>query len=116
MQVVKLGTRELGTIEVLSDGVVYQKQPIGGKIAGNIILKVDIDTLKDIDTFYHSVNFGNIINGEGEITYYSIIGVIESNGVFNDNLSFQEFMEREIAWDMYSSEVLSNTKFIIEIY
>ena len=104
-QVVSLGDRVNGQIEVVALGVEFVEKPATFKYDKystykSIYLEVTQDVLKEIDAYYLSVKNGDEINGVvNSQPYYKILGIKYYDGMFQQTMSYEDLMER---WEYFS--------------
>ena len=122
-QIVSLGDRVNGQIEVVALGVEFVEKPVTFKYDKystykSIYLEVTQDVLKEIDAYYLSVESGDLSEGiANNKPYYKILGVKYYDGMFQQTMSFEDLMER---WEFWSPYINLPTEwvrisFIIEI-
>lgn len=115
MQRIILGTRELGTSEIMAEKVAWSEIPsqVRGERTsgdGSIYLVVDLDNAKEIDRFYSKVVEGDLREGLGETKYFEIYGLISPN-----QISSWELKSNNPEWSLYDISVPKDSKFFIEI-
>ena len=104
-QVVQLGDRLTGQIEIVSLGVEFVEKPATFKYDKystykSIYLEVTQDVLKEIDAFYLNMKAGDEINGVANSQpYYKILGIKYYDGMFQQTMSFEELAQR---WEYFS--------------
>ena len=104
-QIVKLGDKIQGQIEVVALGVTFAEVPATFKYDKystykSIYLEVTQDVLKEIDAYYLSVKSGDEINGVANShPYYKILGIKYYDGMFQQTMSFEELIQR---WEYFS--------------
>ena len=104
-QIVSLGDRVNGQIEVVALGVTFAEVPVTFKYDKystykSIYLEVTQDVLKEIDAYYLSVSSGDEINGVANSQpYYKILGIKYYDGMFQQTMSFEELVQR---WEYFS--------------
>ena len=104
-QVVQLGDRLSGILEVVALGVEFVEKPATFKYDKystykSIYLEVTQDVLKEIDAYYLSVNSGDEINGVANAQpYYKILGIKYYDGMFQQTMSYEELVQR---WEYFS--------------
>lgn len=122
-QVVSLGDRVNGQIEVVALGVTFAEVPATFKYDKystykSIYLEVTQDVLKEIDAFYLSVESGDEINGVvNSQPYYKILGIKYYDGVFQQTMSYEELLERWEFWSPYMNlpDNWSGVSFVVEV-
>ena len=122
-QVVSLGDRVNGQIEVVALGVEFVEKPATFKYDKyntykSIYLEVTQDVLKEIDAFYLSVESGDLSEGiANNKPYYKILGVKYYDGMFQQNMSYEELVQRWEFWSPYMNlpDEWGNISFIIEV-
>ena len=106
-QVVQLGDRVNGQIEVVALGVTFAEVPATFKYDKystykSIYLEVTQDVLKEIDAYYLSVKNGDEINGVvNSQPYYKILGIKYYDGMFQQTMSYEELVQRWEFWSPY---------------
>ena len=121
-QVVQLGDQISGQIEVVALGVEFVEKPATFKYDKystykSIYLEITQDVLKEIDTFYLSVESGDEINGVANSQpYYKILGIKYYDGIFQQTMSYRELQE-EYSWGVYTNfpEKFKNVSILVEI-
>ena len=104
-QVVQLGDRLTGQLEIVALGVEFVEKPATFKYDKystykSIYLEVTQDVLKEIDAYYLSVRNGDEINGVANSQpYYKILGIKYYDGMFQQTMSFEELVQR---WEYFS--------------
>ncbi len=122
-QVVKLGDRVNGQIEIVALGVEFVEKPATFKYDKystykSIYLEVTQDVLKEIDAFYLNMKAGDEINGVANAQpYYKILGIKYYDGMFQQTMSYEELMQRWEFWSPYMNlpDEWSGISFIIEV-
>ena len=122
-QVVSLGDRVNGQIEVVALGVEFVEKPATFKYDKystykSIYLEVTQDVLKEIDAYYLSVQSGDEINGVvNSQPYYKLLGIKYYDGMFQQTMSYGELMQRWEFWSPYMNlpDDWSGVSFIIEV-
>ena len=122
-QVVQLGDRLSGMIEVVALGVTFAEVPATFKYDKyntykNIYLEITQDVLKEIDAFYSSIKAGDEVNGVANSQpYYRVLGVRYSCGVFQEIMSYEELIQRWEFWSPYMNlpDDWSGVSFVVEI-
>ena len=122
-QVVKLGDRVNGQLEIVALGVEFVEKPATFKYDKystykSIYLEVTQDVLKEIDAYYLSVVSGDEINGVvNSQPYYKILGIKYYDGVFQQTMSYEELLERWEFWSPYMNlpDNWSGVSFMVEV-
>lgn len=122
-QVVKLGDRLSGILEVVALGVTFAEVPATFKYDKyntykSIYLEITQDVLKEIDAFYLSIKAGDEINGVANSQpYYKILGIKYYDGMFQQTMSYEELLQRWEYFSIYMNlpDDWVNISFIIEI-
>ena len=122
-QVVQLGDRLSGILEIVALGVTFAEVPATFKYDKyntyrSIYLEVTQDVLKEIDAFYSSVASGDEMQGvSNSQPYYKILGIKYSSGVFQETMSYEELVQRWEYFSIYMNlpDEWVNVSFIIEI-
>ena len=122
-QVVSLGDRVNGQIEVVALGVTFAEVPATFKYDKystykSIYLEVTQDVLKEIDAFYLSVRNGDISEGiSNSQPYYKILGIKYYDGMFQQTMGYEELVQRWEFWSPYMNlpDEWSGVSFIIEV-
>ena len=122
-QVVKLGDRLTGQLEIVALGVEFVEKPATFKYDKystykSIYLEVTQDVLKEIDAYYLSVQSGDKINGVANSQpYYKILGIKYYDGIFQQTMSYEELMQRWEFWSPYMNlpDDWVRISFIIEV-
>ena len=122
-QVVQLGDRLTGQIEIVALGVEFVEKPATFKYDKystykSIYLEVTQDVLKEIDAYYLSVKNGDEINGVvNSQPYYKILGIKYYDGMFQQTMSYEELVQRWEFWSPYMNlpDNWSGVSFIIEV-
>ena len=122
-QIVSLGDRVNGQIEIEAIGVEFVEKPVTFKYNKystykSIYLEVTQDVLKEIDAYYLSVQNGDEINGVANAQpYYKILGVKYYDGIFQQTMSFKELLGRWEFWSPYINlpDNWSGVSFVVEI-
>ena len=122
-QVVSLGDRVNGQIEVVALGVTFAEVPATFKYDKystykSIYLEVTQDVLKEIDAFYLSVESGDLSEGiSNSQPYYKILGIKYYDGMFQQTMSFEELIQRWEFWSPYMNlpDDWSGTSFVVEV-
>ena len=122
-QVVQLGDRLMGQLEIVALGVTFAEVPATFKYDKystykSIYLEVTQDVLKEIDAFYLSVVSGDEINGVvNSQPYYKVLGIKYYDGMFQQTMSYEELMQRWEFWSPYMNlpEEWGGVSFVVEI-
>ena len=122
-QVVSLGDRVNGQIEVVALGVTFAEVPATFKYDKystykSIYLEVTQDVLKEIDAYYLSVQNGDISEGvSNSQPYYKILGIKYYDGMFQQTMSYEELIQRWEFWSPYMNlpDNWSGVSFVVEV-
>ena len=122
-QVVSLGDRLTGQIEIVALGIEFVEKPVTFKYDKystykSIYLEVTQDVLKEIDAYYLSVKAGDLSEGiANNKPYYKILGVKYYDGMFQQTMSFEDLMERWEFWSPYINlpDDWSGVSFVVEV-
>ena len=122
-QVVKLGDKLSGMLEVVALGVTFAEVPATFKYDKyntykSIYLEVTQDVLKEIDAFYLSMKSGDEMQGvSNSQPYYKILGIKYSSGVFQETMSYEELVQRWEYFSIYMNlpDDWINVSFIVEV-
>ena len=122
-QVVSLGDRVNGQIEVVALGVTFAEVPATFKYDKystykSIYLEVTQDVLKEIDAYYLSVRNGDRAEGiANSQPYYKILGIKYYDGMFQQTMSYEELIQRWEFWSPYMNlpDNWSGVSFVVEI-
>ena len=122
-QIVKLGDKISGQIEIVALGVTFTEVPATFKYDKystykSIYLEVKQDVLKEIDAYYLSVKNGDEINGVvNSQPYYKILGIKYYDGMFQQTMSYEELIQRWEFWSPYMNlpDNWVRINFIIEV-
>lgn len=122
-QVVKLGDKISGQIEVVALGVTFAEVPATFKYDKystykSIYLEVIQDVLKEIDAFYLSIKAGDLSEGiANSKPYYKILGIKYYDGIFQQTMSYEELIQRWEFWSPYMNlpDEWVGVSFIIEV-
>ena len=104
-QMVKLGDKVQGQIEIVALGVEFVEKPATFKYDKystykSIYLEVTQDVLKEIDAFYLSVVSGDLSEGiANSKPYYKVLGIKYYDGMFQQTMSYEELIQR---WEYFS--------------
>ena len=122
-QMVKLGDKVQGQIEIVALGVEFVEKPATFKYDKystykSIYLEVTQDVLKEIDAYYLSVRNGDISEGiSNSQPYYKILGIKYYDGMFQQTMSYEELVQR---WEYFSIYMnlpgdWSGVSFVVEV-
>jgi len=122
-QVIQLGDRLSGILEIVALGVTFAEVPATFKYDKyntykSIYLEITQDVLKEIDAFYLSVKAGDEINGVANSQpYYKVLGVKYYDGMFQQTMSYGELVQRWEFWSPYMNlpEDWVGISFIVEV-
>ena len=122
-QVVQLGDRLMGQLEIVALGVTFAEVPATFKYDKyntykSIYLEVTQDVLKELDAYYLSVQSGDEINGVvNSQPYYKILGIKYYDGMFQQTMSYEELIQRWEFWSPYMNlpDDWGGISFIIEV-
>ena len=122
-QIIQLGDKISGQIEVVALGVTFAEVPATFKYDKystykSIYLEVTQDVLKEIDAFYLSVQTGDRAEGiSNSQPYYKILGIKYYDGMFQQTMSYEELIQRWEFWSPYMNlpDDWSGVSFIIEV-
>ena len=122
-QIVKLGDKLSGTLEIVALGVTFAEVPATFKYDKystykSIYLEVTQDVLKEIDAFYLSMKAGDEINGVANSQpYYKILGIKYFDGMFQQTMSYEELVQRWEYFSIYMNlpDDWVNVSFIVEV-
>ena len=122
-QVVQLGDRVNGQIEIVALGVEFVEKPATFKYDKystykSIYLEVTQDVLKEIDGFYHSMKTGDEVEGiSNSQPYYKILGIKYYDGMFQQTMRYEELVQRWEFWSPYMNlpDDWVGVSFIIEV-
>lgn len=122
-QIVKLGDKVQGQIEVVAIGVTFAEVPATFKYDKystykSIYLEVTQDVLKEIDAYYLSVKNGDEINGVANSKpYYKILGIKYYDGIFQQTMSYEELIQRWEYFSIYMNlpDDWSGVSFVVEV-
>jgi hypothetical protein len=122
-QVVSLGDRVNGQIEIVALGVEFVEKPATFKYDKystykSIYLEVTQDVLKEIDAYYLSIKNGDEIYGiSNPQPYYKILGIKYYDGMFQQTMSYEELMERWEFWSPYMNlpDNWVSVSFVVEV-
>ncbi len=122
-QVVQLGDRLTGQLEIVALGVTFAEVPATFKYDKystykSIYLEVTQDVLKEIDAFYLSVRNGDRSEGiANSQPYYKILGIKYYDGMFQQTMRYEELVQRWEFWSPYMNlpDDWVGVSFIIEV-
>ena len=121
-QIVSLGDRVNGQIEIVALGVEFVEKPVTFKYDKystykSIYLEVTQDVLKEIDAYYLSVESGDLSEGiANSKPYYKILGIKYYDGIFQQTMSYKELLGRWEFWNPYINiPDWSGVSFVVEI-
>ena len=122
-QVVKLGDKLSGTLEIVALNVDFVEKPATFKYDKystykSIYLEVTQDVLKEIDAFYSSIKAGDLREGIANAQpYYKILGVKYYDGMFQQTMSYEELVQRWEFWSPYMNlpDGWVGISFIVEV-
>lgn len=122
-QVVKLGDKISGQIEIVALGVTFAEVPATFKYDKyntykSIYLEVTQDVLKEIDAYYLSIESGDLSEGiANNKPYYKILGVKYYDGIFQQTMSYEELVQRWEYFSIYMNlpDNWVNISFIVEV-
>lgn len=122
-QVVQLGDRLSGILEIVALGVEFAEVPATFKYDKystykSIYLEVTQDVLKEIDAFYLSVQSGDKAEGiANSQPYYKILGIKYYDGIFQQTMSYEELVQRWEFWSPYMNlpDDWSGVSFVVEV-
>ncbi len=122
-QVIQLGDRVNGQIEIIALGVTFAEVPATFKYDKystykSIYLEVTQDVLKEIDAYYLSVVRGDLSEGiSNSQPYYKILGIKYYDGIFQQTMSYEELIQRWEFWSPYMNlpDNWSGVSFVVEV-
>ena len=122
-QIVKLGDKISGQLEVVALGVTFAEVPATFKYDKystykSIYLEVTQDVLKEIDAYYLSVKSGDSAEGiSNSQPYYKILGIKYYDGMFQQTMSYEELIQRWEFWSPYMNlpDDWSGVSFMVEV-
>ena len=122
-QVVQLGDRLTGQLEIVALGVEFVEVPAAFKYDKystykSIYLEVTQDVLKEIDAYYLSVKSGDISEGiSNSQPYYKILGIKYYDGIFQQTMSYEELIQRWEYFSIYMNlpDEWSGVSFVVEV-
>lgn len=122
-QIIKLGDKISGQIEVVALGVTFAEVPATFKYDKystykSIYLEVTQDVLKEIDAYYLSMASGDLSEGiTNSQPYYKILGIKYYDGIFQQTMSFEELIQRWEFWSPYMNlpDDWSGISFVVEV-
>ena len=122
-QSIKLGSRDLGELEITAINVNWQEVPCLDKYGKdstykNLYLEVSPEYLKDIVKFYDNIISGDINEGiaSNSQKFYNILGMKYQTEVFKETMSYED-MKSELGWDVFANipEEYKNVSILMEI-
>ena len=122
-QIIQLGDKISGQIEIVALGVTFAEVPATFKYDKystykSIYLEVTQDVLKEIDAYYLSVKSGDISEGiSNSQPYYKILGIKYYDGMFQQTMSYEELVQRWEFWSPYMNlpDEWVGVSFVVEI-
>ena len=122
-QIIQLGDKIQGQIEVVALGVTFAEVPATFKYDKystykSIYLEVTQDVLKEIDAYYFNIKNGDEIYGiSNSQPYYKILGIKYYDGMFQQTMSFEELIQRWEFWSPYMNlpDDWSGVSFMVEV-
>ena len=122
-QVINLGDRVNGQLEVVALGVTFAEVPTIFKYDKystykSIYLEVTQDVLKEIDAFYLNMKAGDEINGVANSQpYYKVLGIKYYDGMFQQTMCYEELIQRWELWSPYMNlpDDWSGVSFVVEV-
>ncbi len=122
-QIMQLGDRLTGQIEIVALGVEFVEVPATFKYDKystykSIYLEVTQDVLKEIDAYYLSVKSGDSAEGVANShPYYKVLGIKYYDGMFQQTMSHEELVQRWEFWSPYMNLPADwvRINFIIEV-
>lgn len=122
-QVVQLGDRVNGQIEIVALGVTFAEVPATFKYDKystykSIYLEVTQDVLKEIDAFYLNLKSGDEVEGvSNSQPYYKVLGIKYYDGIFQQTMSYEELVQRWEFWSPYMNlpDEWSGVSFVVEV-
>ena len=122
-QIIKLGDKISGQIEVVALGVTFAEVPATFKYDKystykSIYLEVTQDVLKEIDAFYLNMKAGDISEGiSNSQPYYKILGIKYYDGMFQQTMSHEELVQRCEFWSPYMNlpDGWGGVSFVVEV-
>ena len=122
-QIIQLGDKIQGQIEIVALGVTFAEVPATFKYDKystykSIYLEVTQDVLKEIDAYYLSVRNGDISEGiSNSKPYYKILGIKYYDGMFQQTMSYEELIQRWEFWSPYMNlpDEWNGISFVVEV-
>ena len=122
-QIIQLGDKIQGQIEVVALGVTFAEVPATFKYDKystykSIYLEVTQDVLKEIDAYYFNIKNGDEIYGiSNSQPYYKILGIKYYDGMFQQTMSYEELIQRWEFWSPYMNlpDDWSGVSFMVEV-
>ena len=122
-QVINLGDRVNGLLEIVALGVTFAEVPATFKYDKystykSIYLEVTQDVLKEIDAFYLNMKAGDSAEGiSNSQPYYKILGIKYYDGMFQQTMSYEELIQRWEFWSPYMNlpDDWSGVSFVVEV-
>ena len=122
-QIIQLGDRLTGQLEIVALGVEFVEKPATFKYDKyntykSIYLEVTQDVLKEIDAFYLNMKAGDEINGVANSQpYYKVLGIKYYDGIFQQTMSYEELVQRWEFWSPYMNlpDDWSGVSFVVEV-
>ena len=122
-QVIKLGDKISGQIEIVALGVEFVEKPTTFKYDKystykSIYLEITQDVLKEIDAFYFNMKAGDSAEGiANSQPYYKVLGIKYYDGIFQQTMSYEELIQRWEFWSPYMNlpDDWSSVSFVVEI-
>ena len=122
-QIIQLGDKIQGQIEVVALGVTFAEVPATFKYDKystykSIYLEITQDVLKEIDAYYLSVVSGDLSEGiSNSQPYYKILGIKYYDGMFQQTMRYEELVQRWEFWSPYMNlpDNWSGVSFVVEI-
>ena len=122
-QIIQLGDKISGQIEVVALGVTFAEVPATFKYDKystykSIYLEVTQDVLKEIDAYYLSVKNGDSAEGiSNSQPYYKVLGIKYYDGMFQQTMSYEELIQRWEFWSPYMNlpDDWSGVSFVVEV-
>ena len=122
-QIVKLGDKIQGQLEVVALGVTFAEVPATFKYDKystykSIYLEVTQDVLKEIDAYYLNLKSGDEAEGiSNSQPYYKVLGIKYYDGIFQQTMSFEKLIQRWEFWSPYMNlpDEWSGVSFVVEV-
>ena len=122
-QIIQLGDKIQGQIEVVALGVTFAEVPATFKYDKystykSIYLEVTQDVLKEIDAYYLSLKSGDMAEGvSNSQPYYKILGIKYYDGMFQQTMGYEELVQRWEFWSPYMNlpDDWSGVSFVVEV-